>query len=314
MATQQPGDEQIRQMLDSSVTGLDAHRTESLQHTLLLQSNKNRALKKEEVRLQKKYGADHPRVAKIANRLDYNRSALPDMKTEFERSQINVPEFDPNTWMVHGRVLNQKLAGIKDLTLALYDADGKVEKRLDFACTDERGYYAIRYQVKEGDDPAIDPKTDYYLAVTDGESHVCHKEDEPLHVVIGRTDYRQIILDGAKCTPPPGWCGGGAGGHGETGEWTVVGTVQHANGKPGIRLIANLFDKKAKKNLGTAQTNDTGTFKFIFTTEKDSALFKTKPDLFLVVTDTSNKQLYIAEKPLKPIVGGVKQLKIILKT
>jgi hypothetical protein len=319
MATQQPGDKQIRQMLDSSITGLDAHRTEGLQQNLLLQTNKDRALKKEQARLQKKYGADHPRVAKISNRLAYNQAAVPDMKREFKQSMIDVPEFDTNTWMVHGRVLNQKLTGIKDLTLALYTADGKVDKRLEFACTDERGYYAIRYRVNEGEKPLINPKTDYFLAVSDGEGKVCYRDDDPLHVVIGQTDYRLIVLDGAKCTPPPGWDEGDDGGDDDggdvvTGEWTVTGTVKHANGKPGIRLVANLLDKKEKKNIGTAKTDDTGGFKLIFSTEKDPALFKTKPDLFLVVTDTNNKQLYVADKPLKPVVGGVEKLKIVLKT
>jgi hypothetical protein len=318
MATQRPGDEQIRQRLDSSITGLDDQRTENLKRTQLLQTNKDKALKKEQARLGKKYGADHPRVAKITNRLDYNQAALPEMKTEIERSQIKIPEFDANTWMVQGRVLNQKLTGIKGLTLALYDANGKVEKRLGYACTDERGYYAIRYQVKEGQKPLFDPKTDYFLTVTDGKGKVCHKEEQPLHVVIGQTDYRLIVLGDTICTPPPGWDEGRDGGDdddddSQTDQWSVAGKVTYDDNKPGSSLIVHVFNKQEEKNITKANTSRSGVFKFVFTTEKFPDLFKNKPDLYLVISDRAGKELHITDKPLQPKIGGMEELKIVLK-
>jgi hypothetical protein len=219
---------------------------------------------------------------------------------------------------VQGRVLNQKLTGIKGLTLALYDANGKVEKRLGYACTDERGYYAIRYQVKEGQKSLFDPKTDYFLTVTDGKGKVCHKEEQPLHVAIGQTDYRLIVLDDTKCIPPPGWDEGGDGDDGdgdgdETGEWIVAGTVQHANNKPGTGLVVKVFSKQDEKDLTTANTDRTGAFKFTFSTEKFPDLFIHKPDIFLVISDNDGKELHITDKPLQPKVGGIEELKIVLK-
>ncbi len=318
MATQQPRDEQIRQRLDSSITGLDDQRTENLKRSQLLQTNKDKVLKKEQERLQKKYGADHPRVAKITNRLEYNRAALPEMKTEVERSEIQPPEFDANTWMVHGRVLNQKLTGIKGLTLALYDADGKVEKRLEFACTDERGYFAIRFQVKEGQKPPISPKTAYFLTVTDGKGKICHTEEQPSHVVIGQTDYRVIVLDDTKCIPPPGWDEVGDGDDddddgSETGQWTVAGKVTYDDKKPGSSLIVHVFNKQDEKNISKANTSRSGVFKFVFTTEKFPDLFKTKPNLFLDFSDRAGKELHRTDKPLQPKIGGMEKLKIVLK-
>ena len=319
MATRQPGDKQILQRLDGSITRLEEQRTENLKRIQLLQTNEDKALKKELARLQKKYGKNHPRVAKTTHRLAYNKAALPELKTEIERSGIETPEFDLDTWMVHGRVLNKNLTGIKGLTLALYDAKGNVEKRLEYACTDEQGYYAIRYQVKEDEKPPFDPETDYFLVVSDGKGHVCHKEKEPLNVVIGRTDYRLIVLGAAICTPPPDWCDGNDGGDGDDGdgnkpgEWAVTGTVQYSNTKPGLNLNVHLLNKKEEKVIATANTGRTGKFNFLFTTEKDPALFKRKPDLFLVITDSNGKQLFIRDKPLQPKIGGVEELKITLK-
>jgi hypothetical protein len=126
-------------------------------------------------------------------------------------------------------------------------------------------------------------------------------------------------LDAANCTPPPGWCDGDDGdgddddNDSDTGEWVVAGTVYYGNNKPGSGLIVHLFNKKEEKDVATAKTGRTGMFKFSFTTEKDPALFKLKPDLFVVITDSNNENLYHSEASLTPKVGGVEELKIIVK-
>jgi hypothetical protein len=314
MATQ-PGDEQILQRLDSSFTDLENQRSDNLKRTQLLQTNKDNLLKKEQARLQKKYGLDHPRVNKINARIDFNKAAMPELKAEIKRAEIKIPEFDSDTWMVHGRVLNEKGEGIKGLTLALYDEQRKVEKRFGYVCTDERGYYAIRYKVKEGE-ALIDEKTNYFLAISDSDGKICCKEEKPLNVIIGQTDYRLIILKDNRCVPPPGWEkgeDGNAGNGGETGEWSVTGTVTYDDQKPATGLDVNLFIKETDKRLASTNTGSTGSFKFIFTAEKFPDIFKNKPDTFLVITDPAGKKLHVSEEPLHVKVGGEEKLIIILK-
>ncbi len=196
MATRQPDGNRILQRLSKSIASLDQQRTVNLHYIQLLQENKNRALKKEQVRLRKKYGENHPLVAKINTRLNYNKIVLPQIKKEVERSAIETPEFDRNTWTVYGQVINKEFVGVKGLTLALYNTDGKVEKRLGWQC-------------REGEKPPFDPKADFFLVVSDTKSHICHREKEPLHIVPGRNDYRRIIVDTVSCTPPPDSYGNG---------------------------------------------------------------------------------------------------------
>jgi len=308
-----PGDEQILQRLDSSFADLEDQRSGNLKRTQLLQTNKDNALKREQTRLQKKYGAGHPRVTKINTRLDYNKAAIPEVKSEITRAEVKIPGFDPDTWMVHGRVLNQKGEGIKGLTLALYDEKGKVEKRLGYVCTDERGYYAIRYKVKKGEKP-IDKKADYYLAISDGEGKICHKEEKPLNVVISQMDYRLIILEGTKCVPPPGWEEGGDGdGGGATGEWTLTGSVTYEDQKPGTALVVNLLRKEAGESLATTTTGRTGNFKLIITAKEFPDVFKRKLELFMVIADRTGKQLHVTDKPMYAKVGVVEERKIVVK-
>jgi len=323
MASKQPGEEHIRQRLDSSITSLENQRTEGLKYTRLLQANKDRALKKEQKRLQKKYGPGHFREAGISRRLDYNRAAHSEMNTELERSRIQIPEFDADTWMVHGRVVNKEFTGIKGLTLALYDARGRAERRLGYACSDHRGYYAIHYKEKEGGKSPIDEKTDYFLIVTDAGGQTCHREAHPLHVVPGQVDYRLIILDGTQCQPPPDWNGESdkdeAGdnhddGHGnQSGEWIVTGKVAYEDQKPGTALLVKVFSKQDEKVLTTAPTSRTGAFKFTLTTEAFPRLFTKKPDIYLIITERSGQDLHTTDKPLHPKAGGAEELNIVLK-
>jgi len=340
MATQQPGNEQIIQRLDSSVSGLDELRGESLQRTELLQTNKDSALKKEQQRLQKKHGADHPRVARLNNRIEYNRVAIPEVKKEIEIAKIKVPDFDANTWMVHGRVLNSKLEGVGGLTLSLFDASGKPEKRLGYACTDETGYYAIRYEFEDGKKPPFNEDTPFQLTVSGDKSKICHQEKQPLFVIAGQVDFRQIIVDENKCTPPPGWNEGSDNGDhngddgnnddgnndngdddnndddddgGQIGTWVVTGDVLYENGKPGASLLIALISKQSEKSLVNANTGRTGKFSLELTTEKFADIFKQKTDLFLVVSNQQGQQLHVTSKPLKARVDQEEKLIIEIK-
>ncbi len=312
MATQ-PGDEQVLHRLDTSFTSLDNERAERLKRTQLLQTNKDNALKREQARLQKKYGADHPRVLKINNRLAYNTVAIPELAAEVTRADVNTPEFTPDTWMVHGRVLNQKGEGIKGLTLALHNEMGKVERRVGYTCTDERGYYAIRYTVQQGDTP-IDEHANYYLTVSDGTGKLCYKEKRPINVVIGRMDYRPILLDGTKCVLPPGW-DEGSDDDVVSDAWIVRGNVSYDDKQPGAGLTVSLYDKDLlfDDQLGTTQTDADGNFRIIYRTEAFRDLLEEKPDLYLKVLDASGKVLYGSRKSVRSEAGRVEEFKITLK-
>ena len=318
MATQQPGNKQIIQRLDSSVSGLDELRSEGLKRTELQQKNKDRALKKEQQRLLKKHGADHPRVAKINRRTEYNRVALPEVKQEIALAQVKVPDFDASTWMVHGRVLNSKLEGVGGLTLSLFDASGKVEKRLGFACTDTTGYFAIRYQFEDGREPPFSEDTPFTLTVSGDRSKICHQEELPLFVTAGQVDFREIIIDEKKCTPPPGWNEGGEndendGDDVDAGSWAVTGTLVYQDGKPGTSLMVDLISKESNESLVKTNSSRAGKFKLELHTDKFADVFRKKTKLGVIVSTRDGRRLYVSRQLLQAEVGGEKKLDIKLK-
>jgi hypothetical protein len=168
-----------------------------------LQSNQTTALEREQARLTNKYGANHPRVQQIAARLTYNQGLMRDLDREIERSQIQVPPFDLNTWLVHGRVLDQQRTGMQGLTVSLFNEQKQWIRQLGHACTDERGYFAIAYRV-EGQRSQIPPSQPLFLTITNPNRQILHQENAPLFVKLGQIDYREIVLTETEvCHTPP---------------------------------------------------------------------------------------------------------------
>ena len=193
--------EDILRSIEETFDTVDNERVRGLERVKTIQDTKNESLARERRRLARKYGEDHPRVQKIDSRLAYNQSFLKDLAVEIDRSKVEVPAIDANTWMVHGRVLDKTRAGIMGLTVSLFDEKGKWIREMGYSCTDERGYFAITYSAKEDEKPGAQR---LFLTVTDKEHRVLHREREPLYVRLGWIDYREIIIDdqGDVCLPP----------------------------------------------------------------------------------------------------------------
>ena len=73
MVNEQPGDKEILKKVDDAFAGLDQQRAGGLESLKTLQTVKDDAARREKLRLTNKYGADHPRVEKITDRLNYNQ-------------------------------------------------------------------------------------------------------------------------------------------------------------------------------------------------------------------------------------------------
>ncbi|MCM1982222.1 PKD domain-containing protein [Lyngbya confervoides] len=202
----QPGLEEKLQAVDRGIDCLDQARSQGLERLQTLQVINNTLLEREQQRLSRKYGATHPRTQKVNQRLVYNQGVRQELEREIERSQIQVPKTDDQTWLVHGRLLTAELKGISGLTLSLFDAENRWVRQLGFTCTDSRGYFAISYSPDPNSPdpnpiPADQPLT---LTVTDGDRQILHQEQTPLFVRLGLIDSREIILDpNAEPKTPP---------------------------------------------------------------------------------------------------------------
>lgn len=307
----QPSNEEIFSKLDETFDGLDTERSKGLKRMKLLQDVKSSTLAKEKTRLEQKYGTDHPRVQKIANRLAYNQGAAQELNVEIERSEISVPEFDLKTWLVHGRVVDIDGKALEGLTVSLSDENNNWVRQIGHVCTDQRGYYVLRYTVEKDQAPAFGENDNLYLTVTDSTYKLLHRETEPLQVSIGHMDYRLIIISGDICVfPEPD---GGDGAVIPPDAWIVRGVVLYDDKTPGAGLTVSLYDRDLLFDdiLGTVLTDDSGRFHMIYRTDAFRDLFEQNPDLYLKVMDAQGEQLYCSKNSIRRNAGKIEEFSII---
>jgi hypothetical protein len=311
---QQPGNEEIYAKVDSTFTTLDTERGEGLKRMQTMHSVKNKILEKEKTRLEQKYGAGHPRVLKINNRIAYNQGAAKDLQTEIQKSEITVPEIDLNTWMVHGRVLNKENQPMQGVTVSLYDNQDHWVRQTGYSCTDARGYYALRYTIKQDQKPDFEADDDLYLTVTDSNHRLLHKETDPVYVSIGHIDYRIVIISGDVCIPPEPVDGPDSGTV-PPDAWIVRGRVLYKDDTPGSSLTVSVYDKDLifDDYLGSTQTDSTGRFQLIYRTEGFHELFEKMPDLYIKVLDNDGNQLYASKGAVRAEAGRVEEFRVVLK-
>jgi len=191
--------------IDTTFTDLDQQRTQGLERLQQIQTVQNAALEREQQRLTAKYGVAHPRVQKATTRLTYNKGLQRDLSQEVERSKIDVPQIDRNTWRGHGFVLNQSLVGLQGLTITFVDDKNTWVRALGYACTDERGYFSLLYPSQTTQTPSTPDFPPIFLTITDANQQVLHRESTSRTVKLGQVDFWRIVLgneNGGTCEPP----------------------------------------------------------------------------------------------------------------
>ena len=314
--------DEIASRIGTAFERMQESRFKGLKETRNIQQVKYEARMREHQRLKKKYGANHPRVQKNEQRLSFHEPVSRAMVQETERAGIDIPPFKPNSWRIHGRVLDQDRNGLKDLTVSLRDEKQQWIRELGHACTDERGYFSLTYS-RTSEDEEARPVPKMFLTVSDKDKNVLHREKEPLSVVIGQIDYREIILGEEKCEEPPAdgdddKNGDGNGGDGDETvlRWGVTGTVRNARTGRGIPgLTVQLRDREGliSENLGTTKTGAKGAFSFTFTSENSPELFDKKPSVFLEILDKAGNTLHTEQEPLEVEPGKVEQVAITIR-
>ena len=313
MTQQRLTKKEIIEKINDSFDSIENLRSGGLERIKLFHAVKNKALEKEKKRLSAKLGSDHPRVKRVAARLQYNQGLFKDLNVEIERAKITVPSADKDSWMLHGRVLEKDKKGVPGLTVGLYDENGNWIRELGYGCTDKLGYFSIIYPQKGKEPRDISESLKLFIYVSDKNQKILHKDSEPLYLRIGQIDYREIYLTDEEICPPP-----------EPGEdvtpvkpdtWIVKGRVTGKDGKGIAGLTVSLYDKDHvfDDRLGTTLTDEAGNFMVSYKAEEFPDLFEACPDIYLKVLDQDGKKLYSSRKKVRCEAGRIESFNIKIK-
>ncbi len=313
MTQQRLTKKEIIEKINDSFDSIENLRSGGLERIKLFHAVKNKALEKEKKRLSAKLGSDHPRVKRVAARLQYNQGLFKDLNVEIERAKITVPSADKDSWMLHGRVLEKDKKGVPGLTVGLYDENGNWIRELGYGCTDKLGYFSIIYTLKGKTKREVPETMKLFLYVSDKNCKILYKDAEPLFVNFGQIDYREIYLtDEEICQPPePGEDVAPA----EPDIWIVKGRVTDEEGRGISGLTVSIYDKDLlfDDRLGTTLTDEAGNFMASYKSEEFRDLFEACPDIYLKVLDQDGKKLYSSRKKVRCEAGRIESFNIKIK-
>lgn len=205
----------VAKTVESQVASLDPQRAESYAGLQTVRTARASGYAREQQRLALKYGEDSPRVQAVAAKTRINQGLLRDLDFERARAGRETPTVDANGYVFHGFVRNLQGQGMAKLTVALCDEKGNWLRELGHGCTDERGYFILRFR-RQQKDPVTGAKPvegeriapaqpTARIYVLDANQNTLHIEPEPLQPKLGQVDFRIIVL-GAQtqpCPPPP---------------------------------------------------------------------------------------------------------------
>lgn len=212
---------EIGKGLDQGIETGDALRVAGLQHLQRMRAIKGASLAREETRLTKKYGEQSPLVKETAARRATNDSLQQQVDVALARAQTPSVAPDPKAWILHGCVRDAAGAGQANLTVALYDANGRQIEALKYACTDKNGYFQLKTSQGVPRAPITDAAgasetiaraaggdsgSSAFIHVTDSSGATLYKDSASVTPTLGEVVYREIFLDGrgGQCAPPGG--------------------------------------------------------------------------------------------------------------
>lgn len=293
----------VAREVDKGIAGADAQRADQLEHLAVARQAKGKGLERERARLAKKLGADHPRVAAIADRLTANAGMRRDLSLEVARARTPIPTVDDTTWAFLGVVRDPDLQPVAGITVALYDARGRWVESLGYACTDDNG----RFRIEAKNVAAF--KEPVFARASSADGTLLAVDENSLTPAGGAIDYREITLSGTAtpCQSPGG--GGQPGGPvvAVPDAWVVRGRVTGADGKGVGGVTVSVFDRDMAfaDRLGRTETDTSGNYSFTYPADKYRDLIDRRPDIFVKVTDSSGETLFASTRPVYYEAGRV---------
>lgn len=152
--------EQVTDRVETGITQLDAERAQGYAQLATLRTAKSHALERRAQLYTLKYGAKDPRVAQARRQRENNVQLQREIDQAHTQAATPAPEIDEKGYVLHGFVRNRAREPQPKLTVALYDEKGALVRETGYACTDENGYFLLRYQrPARGEKPAAVEQT-----------------------------------------------------------------------------------------------------------------------------------------------------------
>src|SRR5689334_22077317 len=110
--------EDIDRNLNNGIAGADTQRVEHLKKFQTARAAKANLYERERARLTLKYGASHPRVVSLSNKISVNRGMINEIEQERVRASVPVPDAGAQDFVTHGFVRDENGIPMRNATVA----------------------------------------------------------------------------------------------------------------------------------------------------------------------------------------------------
>lgn len=187
---------------ENDLTKADSVRANGMTGLLGLRAQKVKYRLREVEVIAARKGNDDPEVIELRAAVAADQRFVLQLGAEAARAATATPGTDPRAWTVYGFVRDPNLQGQAGLTVALFDRTNRWIDVIGHACTDNRGYFQLRYA--PAGEPAAERFREVFIHVSNAKQEVLYRDKKPMKAAVGGVQYREIILgdDCATCQPP----------------------------------------------------------------------------------------------------------------
>lgn len=303
--------EDVEDELNRGIESMDELRVAELGNLGRVRTVKENLYSREQSRLTRKYGAQHPRTLAVATKRSRNQNYVREIEFEKVREAVPPTNVDEKSWLVHGFVLNKDGQGVPRVTVAVYDRKNNWYEDFGYACTDEKGYFKLPVS------PLPDkPPHTVFLGVTRNQTRL-HSDTQALNPTAGKIDFRELVIDenGEVCSQPNGGdkpkpkppSEEKPSDTADLHEWLVKGRVTDKSGKGLKGLVVAVYDKDLffDDAIGETLTDNEGNYSLSYYAEDFRFLIERKADLYVIVSDRNGNKLHDGKNETRHNVGRV---------
>jgi hypothetical protein len=181
--------------LEELFTNLGDSRLEALNEVMELQIISRVLLQNEALRVEKKFGGDHPRTRALQSSLEQNLSSIAEFTAETQIAAISIPEVDEDQTLIHGRVIEEEFRGVEGLFVSMADEEGKTLHSLGRSETDASGYYALVIDPDALQKTSEAVEEGVFLTISTRKGEIVYREFDPLEISEGERKLVEVVLD-----------------------------------------------------------------------------------------------------------------------
>jgi len=193
---QRPSDE-----INKVLSQLDAARTDALQQTKDIQVILGSLLQHEAKRLETKRGKSNRRVQQVQLSLNNNLNIVRDLEGELEIARIKEPKVDPNSILIHGRIVDESYRGIAGVNVSLKNPSGTVISSVKTVETDSSGYYALEIDEESFNELENLAQEGLSITVSTRKGKQLYQQPQPLQLKKRDRTLVEVVLNRGDISP-----------------------------------------------------------------------------------------------------------------